>query len=254
MKIVLVTQNDNLFLADALQGWLAERDQTIILEKVYVLNSSPTGRTRTKLDLARQTLSVFGFNFFLYYLLKKLKRMFLGKPDVIGVLRSSGISFEVITDNINNQEHVKKIRKLNCDVLISLASNQIFKSDLLNAVKFGVLNIHTSLLPKYRGLMPSFWALYNCEKETGVSVFLMNEGIDDGPILRQRSLLIGELTQEQLIFKTKRLGLSLLNEALADIKRGTVVYTDNLKEFSSYYGFPTRDDVGIFKSNGKRFF
>ena len=52
----------------------------------------------------------------------------------------------------------------------------------------GCINVHCSLLPKYRGLMPSFWTLFYKEKYTGVSIFLMNEYIDDGPIIYQKKL------------------------------------------------------------------
>ena len=69
----------------------------------------------------------------------------------------------------------------------------------------GCINLHTALLPKYRGLMPTFWVLKNNEKNTGVSVFFVDEGIDSGPIIVQKNISIGNMTQQELIVKTKKL-------------------------------------------------
>ena len=64
--------------------------------------------------------------------------------------------------------------------------NQIFKKQIIELAPKGCINLHTALLPKYRGLMPTFWVLKNNEKYTGVSVFFVDKGIDSGPIIVQR--------------------------------------------------------------------
>jgi formyltetrahydrofolate hydrolase len=92
--------------------------------------------------------------------------------------------------------------------------NQIFKSPILNLAPKGCINLHTALLPKYRGLMPTFWVMKNNEKKTGVSVFFVDEGIDSGPIIIQEKLEIGNFTQEQLIKRTKKIGMELISKSI----------------------------------------
>ena len=82
---------------------------------------------------------------------------------------------------------------------MSVAGNQIFRAALLEVAHKGCLNVHSALLPRYRGLMPTFWVLKNGEKETGVSVFLVDKGIDSGPIVVQKRVPITTDRLENLI-------------------------------------------------------
>ena len=143
---------------------------------------------------------------------------------------------------------------MNPDILISIAGNEIFKKPLIDLAPEGCLNLHTALLPKYRGLMPSFWVLKNREKYTGVSVFYVDEGIDSGPIITQKKFLIEDLNQEILIKKTKELGMKAIIEALQDIKNKNVKLIENNCEDMTYFSFPSRKDVIDFYKNGARFF
>ena len=74
------------------------------------------------------------------------------------------------------------------DLLVSILGNQIYREPIINLASNGCINLHTALLPKYRGLMPSFWVLRNGEYYTGVSVFFVDEGIDSGPIIVQKKV------------------------------------------------------------------
>jgi methionyl-tRNA formyltransferase len=85
-------------------------------------------------------------------------------------------------DNINDPESIKKIKAENPDVMIVMAYGQILNTDVLNIPKQGCLNIHASLLPKYRGASPIQSALLNQEKETGISIMKMVEKMDAGPV------------------------------------------------------------------------
>ena len=73
---------------------------------------------------------------------------------------------------INSASSLQVIKSFEPDLLVSIQGNQIFKAGLLAIPNLGTLNLHTALLPKYRGLMPTFWVLKNQENVTGVSVFL----------------------------------------------------------------------------------
>ena len=102
--------------------------------------------------------------------------------------------------------------------------------------------------------MPSFWVLRNNEEYTGVSVFFVNEGIDSGPIIVQKRIKIGNMSQNQLIKHSKKVGMDAIIEAIDLIHRDKVELSDNNDDEMTYYSFPTKKDVKEFKKTGKKFF
>ena len=102
--------------------------------------------------------------------------------------------------------------------------------------------------------MPSFWVLKNDEKQTGVSVFFVEEGIDSGPILIQKIIEIGNKTWQELIQHTKRIGMTAILEAIELIYRGDYQLIENDHRKMSYYTFPSKQDVKEFVKAGKTFF
>ena len=102
--------------------------------------------------------------------------------------------------------------------------------------------------------MPSFWVLKNQEKETGVSVFYVDEGIDSGPILVQKRIPLTGQSQEALIRISKKLGMDAIIEAIDKIHRGDTKTIPNDDSEQSYFSFPTKEDVKDFKRAGARFF
>ena len=102
--------------------------------------------------------------------------------------------------------------------------------------------------------MPSFWVLKNNEEETGVSVFFVDEGIDSGPIIVQKRIIIGKMTQSQLIKISKRIGMDAIIESINKIQTDNYELIDNPDGEMSYYSFPMKEDVKEFKSIGKKFF
>ena len=137
---------------------------------------------------------------------------------------------------------------------MSVAGNQIFRKPLIELAPKGCLNLHSALLPKYRGLMPTFWALKNGEKETGVSVFLVDEGIDSGPIVVQKRVPIETDSLEELIRATKVIGMDAVWEAVEKIHRGRPKLTPNPESEKTYFSFPTKADVRAFRAAGKRLY
>jgi len=156
--------------------------------------------------------------------------------------------------NINSKESVNILKSYIPDLLISIAGNQIFKKQIFNLAPKGCLNLHTALLPKYRGLMPSFWVLKNNEKQTGVSVFFVDEGIDSGEIVVQKTIEIENKTQAELIKYSKKIGMDAIIESIEKIRDNKVELIPNNDTKKTYFSFPTKDDVKAFKKAGKRFF
>lgn len=140
------------------------------------------------------------------------------------------------------------------DVIVSVAASQVFKKDILSLPQYGCINVHTAPLPRYRGMLPTFWVLLNGEKETAVTVHYMTEKLDDGDIIRQESVPISpDDTLDSLIRKTKRVGAEVLLQALDDIERGTVTRRPNDASQATYFSFPTREDAQRFRAQGRRF-
>lgn len=253
MKIVILTQDEPFFLAKNIE-YLAENlsDKHEIKASV-VFDVSPFGGKQSFIDKAKRTLNIFGAPFFVYYGFKFVKSKLFSKT-VTQVLKEKGIDEIRLEKSVNHKSSLDIIESYNPDLLISIAGNQIFKSKLINLAPKGCINLHTALLPKYRGLMPSFWVLKNNEKKTGVSVFFVDEGIDSGPIIVQREVVIGNRSQEELIRDTKKIGMDAILEAIDIIDKGDVKTKPNPDDEMTYYTFPTKDDVKVFKKNGKKFF
>lgn len=255
LRIGIITQDDPFYLADTIDHLLRNlpADQIEVVVAV-VLPESPFGKRLGFKDKAVNTLRTFGPRFFLHYGLRYAYGRVHPAKSVAGVLRRRRIP--TITDirKVNLDDSVRRIRSYRPDVLISIGGNQIFKRRLIDAAPQGMLNVHTSLLPLYRGLMPTFWVLKNDERETGVSVFIVDEGIDSGDIVVQRRIPIHGQTQAELIRQTKRIGMDAMIEALIQVRAHTITRTPNPSNAGTYFAFPTREDVRQFYRKGKRFF
>ncbi len=114
-----------------------------------------------------------------------------------------------------DQEAAGEIKKLKPDLIIVAAYGKILSREILEIPGFGCINIHTSILPKFRGPSPIQNALLAGEKETGVTIFLMNEGIDTGDILAQEKIAIERDDDAEILSqKLSELGSKILLEAL----------------------------------------
>ncbi|MBQ8426386.1 MAG: methionyl-tRNA formyltransferase [Clostridia bacterium] len=122
-------------------------------------------------------------------------------------------------------EGVDDIKKLNPDLMITCAFGQILSKEILDIPKFGVINIHDSLLPKYRGASPIHHAILNGEKETGITIMKTDLGVDTGDIIAKESVSIGEdETCGELFDKLSKLGAELIVRVLPQIFNGDVKY------------------------------
>jgi methionyl-tRNA formyltransferase len=116
-----------------------------------------------------------------------------------------------------------ELRALEPDVCIVVAYGKILPPDVLATPKHGCLNVHASLLPKYRGAAPIQWAIIRGERETGVTLMQMDPGMDTGDMLGKRTLAIDEwVTAGQLHTRLAPLGAELLVEGLARLKAATL--------------------------------
>ena len=253
MRLVIITQNEPFYLAQNLNYLISNLNQGQEVVGVVISEVSPFGKKESFIKKALKTKKIFGLNFFMYYSLKFIySKMF--KTSVRTTLNRLNIPEIIIEGSINSKKNIKLINSYSPDLLISILGNQIFKKPLIDLAPKGCINLHTALLPKYRGLMPTFWVLKNNEQFTGVSVFFVDEGIDSGPIIVQETVEIGQKTQQQLIKQTKQIGMNLILKSIDLISRDELKLIVNPDSEKSYYSFPKREDVIKFKQLGKKFF
>ena len=118
---------------------------------------------------------------------------------------------------------LEEVRGIGPEAIVVAAYGRILPSELLRLPPLGCINVHPSLLPKYRGAAPVNWAIIRGEIETGVTTFLMDERMDSGPILLQRRVRIGEgETASELLGRLAELGAELLLETLKRWRRGEI--------------------------------
>ena len=254
MRIVIITQNEPFYLTKSLRYLLNILPEHSEVVGCVVADVSPFGKKESFFTKAKNTYDIFGLNFFAYYSIKFLKSKVDSKNNLIKFLESEAIPIITLDEPINKPKSVNKIKSFQPDLLVSILGNQIFKSPILNLAPKGCINLHTALLPQYRGLMPTFWVMKNNEKKTGVSVFFVDEGIDSGPIIVQTEVEIGDRTQEELITHTKKIGMEAIAKSIDLIQKDEVKLIKNDPLKKTYFSFPTRQDVIEFRKNSKKFF
>lgn len=136
---------------------------------------------------------------------------------------------------VKEEEFVDTLRKLEPEVIVVVAFGQILSKEILSMPKYGCVNVHASLLPKYRGSAPIQWAVINGEKESGVTTMLMNEGIDTGDMLKKVVVPLDEKeTGGSLFDKLSGEGAKLLVETLKELEQGTATRTPQQDEQSTH--------------------
>lgn len=142
------------------------------------------------------------------------------------------LSFE----RIRAKENVEQLEALRPDVMVTAAYGQILNNRVLGIAPMGVVNVHGSLLPQYRGPAPIQWALIQGEQKTGITTMLTERGVDSGPILLQRELDIRkEDTAQTLFARLADLGADLLLDTLRGLAQGALTPQPQDEEQATYF-------------------
>lgn len=133
-----------------------------------------------------------------------------------------------------DKEFIDKIKSLNPDVIVVVAFGQILPKEILEIPKLGCINVHVSLLPKYRGAAPINWVIINGEEKTGVTTMFMDEGLDTGDMILKTEVNLDEnITAGELHDKMMNIGAETLKETLRLIEEGNAPReVQNHEEFS----------------------
>ncbi len=125
--------------------------------------------------------------------------------------------------SLRNAEQTEGLRQLKPDAVVVVAYGKLIPTDMLEAAPFGFINVHASLLPKYRGAAPIQWAVVNGDSHTGVTTMLLNEGMDTGDMLEKAETPIGENeTAGELFERLSALGAKLIVSTLEKLEKGEI--------------------------------
>ena len=127
---------------------------------------------------------------------------------------------------IREEENVEYLRKYNADIMVVAAFGQLLPKSILDMPKYGCINVHASLLPKYRGAAPIQWSVINGDPVTGVTIMQMDVGMDTGDMIATREVVIGEEeTGGGLFDKLAEVGAKLCVDTMVKIENGTATRT-----------------------------
>lgn len=260
MKILILTQEERLYLPPAIAQVCRDLDGEVCCLVAAPAMSTHGGAVKGLIRHVR----LFGPTGTAQMVARvagaRLKDM-AGKPGPDGrpysmkaVAAMFGLPYHAIK-KVNSDEFHALIDRYQPDLLVSMSCPQIIGKKVRGRFPAGCINVHGAPLPKYRGLMPAFWALRNNEPTTAATVHDLADKLDNGEILAQTEVPIApEDTWESLVRKTKAAGARGLVEVCKQIKEGTARRTPNRDEDATYFSFPTDADRRAFLAAGRRFF
>jgi methionyl-tRNA formyltransferase len=259
MRIEFLTQDDPLYILPFFDEFLRNYASEFTILQI---SCSPTMGKRSRVQLLRELTSLYGLVGFITLLGRTAKCRILGKfrkgreasqfYSLEQVARAYDIPFEKI-GNPNAPEFVESVRQRSADLMVSVACPYILKETLLSLPPRGCVNIHHAPLPRYKGMMPTFWQMFHGEKTSGVTVHFMAAKVDEGSALLQEQLAIepGE-TLDHLIRRSKRHGAHCVARVLRQIESNSYVTIPLDSSRGSYFTFPTATEISEFRHRGFR--
>ena len=184
----------------------------------------------------------------------KGRGMKLVAPPVKNVASENNIPvYQPVSLKNGGEEYIKILEELAPDCIVVAAYGKILPKSVLDIPKYGCVNVHGSLLPKYRGAGPIQWAVLNDEKTTGITTMLMGEGLDTGDMLLKCETEIGENeTAAELFDRLAVMGADLIVETLDKLENGEVIPEPQNEEEATYAPMLTKELSSIDFSKSAR--
>jgi len=259
MRVFFVTQSEPFYIKFFFKRFLENYNPDHI--KGIVIQNTLSQKKYS--GIVRKALDFYGIKGFLYMGFKNVgirisgvlsKFMNIQPNSIEQIVQNYGIPI-LKHKSVNSREFLDFILEEKIDLIISVAASEIFRHEVLHTPGLGCINIHSGPLPKYRGMMPIFWTLYNNEKCAWVTIHKMVEKLDDGPIvLQDKFKIMPKETYNSLAKRSKEFAARLLLEVLGQFERQKVNYYPNDWSKATYYSFPTKVEMRQFKKRGGRIF
>jgi len=252
MRIAFLANRDiqSNFALNILTNKLSHHSMTIYL-------SDHVGKKRSDLTELNQLRFIEQklFNDTVFPAIEKLPRVlerFLTFHELGDQTGNEVISLNEI-NSINGQE---KLQSFDPDLIISIRYGTIIQSAVISIPRFGILNLHSGILPKYRGVMATFWAMLNSDKHVGCTLHYIVDGtIDTGPIVsiyqKKRNAKTDYFTNVIGLYPS---GCELIIKAVKIIESGESLEQKSVKGESHYYTFPKGQEISCFKQKGYALF
>lgn len=247
MRIAFLTTTDPIYLPSLFERVLAAYGPKT--HAVYAV--APLYKRQSSIAAALRYYRTFGFEGVRGLVARTVVAKAKGRS-IASVCNKMAITYKKVRD-VNDRQFLDELRAAHVDLVVSVSCPQIFRSDLIRLPANGCINVHGSLLPKYRGILPSFWMLANGEKRAGVSIYYVNEEIDAGELCAQRSFPVhADDTLDVLLKRSKAVAADLLLEVLAAIESGVVARRPLDLAAGSYYSWPDPEAVERFRLSGRK--
>lgn len=255
MRIYVLTQEDAFYIPRILDHLFAARPDVV---GVGIVPGELRGSSATKYlrMMGVRDFSLQVLNLVRHRVMDVVSRVVPSHRgwSVAGSARRAHVPIEIVRD-VNAATFLASLRERGVDLIVSVACPQRLKRELLALPRHGCINLHGALLPRYQGMLPSFWVLARGERETGVTVHWMDEALDRGDVLLQERVPIEAAdTMHSLVTRSKvEMGRHLLLRAIEAIERGDAGRQPMDLANASYHSFPDAAAVREFRARGRRF-
>jgi methionyl-tRNA formyltransferase len=259
MRIEFLTQDDPLYVLPFFDEFV--RQYASEFDIIHIASSATMGK-RPRWQMIKELTQLYGIKGMARLLIRLATAKAFGKlPRKAGASRFStltqlcrayGIPHAQI-GSPNAAEFVESVRRRASDLLISVACPYIVKEPLLTIAPKGAINIHHAPLPRYKGMMPTFWQMFHGEKTVGLTIHYMAARIDEGDALFQDEQTIehGE-TLDRLIQRSKRHGAHCMAGVLRQIASNSAVPIPLSHSQGTYFTFPSTVEIREFHRRGFR--
>lgn len=246
LRVALITGLNNRFIVDLISRFNSINEIVFTDVIFWYKKSSPIKKLKKNIKKHGMVYIPYRFikfvnDIFVAHTHSLLERMFLIpkiEEDLFAACSTHGINVHKINE-IHSNDGIDFFRSLNCDIL-AVCGTGILKQSVFGLPAIGTINLHQGKVPKYRGAPPGFWELWNDEKEVGVTIHFVDEGVDTGDIILQKVVPIfnyDDLSSTQQ--KLNEVALSLYPEAIRQIATETNKRIKQTSGVGKQYLFPT---------------
>jgi methionyl-tRNA formyltransferase len=264
MKFYVFIQNEPFLLPKVLDKVLRDFGDDCAGVNIQSVAQGKRSVVGTAVDLWK----LYGFRYFQWklrsFLWKKVQaRLVNGVLGLTNTCHSVGAVAKKygveVTEavNVNSDAFLSHLQEREVEFILSVSGTQFYGKRLRDQTPRGIVNCHGALLPKYRGLMPSFWTLANGEAEGGVTVHFVNEKLDDGSILLQKRYAIkAHDCLEDVMARSKDLAAEVIIECMHLVRRGVQAgdpeTMPNDEAEATHFSMPGKADMRRFRERGHR--
>lgn len=247
LRVLVITEDDPLYVIRFFESFFPAVPVDIELIGITV----SAAFHESTLSTARRMLGFYGPVDFAR-LCMRFASVKLRRHSIPRLARAAGIPV-LEASSVNDPGYLKQVRELAPDVIVSVAAPEIFKEELLSIPRLGCVNIHSGRLPRYRGMMPTFWQLLAGEAHATVTIHEMVAKLDAGRILATLDFPLHKRDRlDRVIRETKQAGAGLMIDVLQQLRQGRTEPRELDMEQADYHSFPTKKDVRAFRDRGHR--